>query len=234
MIHFRSANGETEIIVSSAFAGAGAGYQVPDSPLSKGMKLPDGTFFTEGFETGGIGWTTEGVPAGSWEIGAPTAGPKAAYEGTNAAAVKLAGGYPNSVDKRLVSPAIDLRRISADDLYNANKRIIMHVRSWFSTMPYKYDCGWVLLAPTHGDDLVLSPAGGYPEKPAPCNYSLPHVAYAGDLSGKGWSDQVFDLTPYAGLQFNLKFQFVSYDYTSYYGSFPGWFIDAITVALADA
>ena len=44
------------------------------------------------------------VDAGTWEIGMPASGPKAAHTGTNCAATVLAGNYANNVDSRLISP----------------------------------------------------------------------------------------------------------------------------------
>src|SRR5205807_8155512 len=54
----------------------------------------------EGFE-GGLGdWSTE---RGTWQVGVPTSGPRAAYTGTNCAATVLAGNYPDYVDSRVRS-----------------------------------------------------------------------------------------------------------------------------------
>jgi hypothetical protein len=55
----------------------------------------------EGFESGLGDWA---VDFGTWEIGQPTSGPKAAHGGVNCAATILAGNYPNNADSRLISP----------------------------------------------------------------------------------------------------------------------------------
>jgi len=60
-----------------------------------------GVSFPESFEAGIGDWA---VDFGTWEIGQPTSGPKAAHTGTNCAATVLAGNYANNVDSRLISP----------------------------------------------------------------------------------------------------------------------------------
>jgi len=55
----------------------------------------------EGFEAGEGDWA---VDMGTWAIGHPTAGPKAAHTGTNCAGTVLSGNYPQAADTRLISP----------------------------------------------------------------------------------------------------------------------------------
>jgi hypothetical protein len=54
----------------------------------------------EGFELGLGDWSAE---KGTWQVGAPTSGPGAAYAGTNCAATRLGTNYDANVDSRLIS-----------------------------------------------------------------------------------------------------------------------------------
>src|SRR5437870_5570459 len=56
----------------------------------------------EGFEGIPSGWSIEGS-TNVWQIGVPTSGPGIAHSGTNVAATRLSGAYPDNVDSRLVS-----------------------------------------------------------------------------------------------------------------------------------
>jgi hypothetical protein len=79
-------------------SGNGLGWFVDDVAVVTGVPLLN---FPEGFEQGQGDWSVE---TGTWQIGEPTSGPKAAHSGTNCAATILAGNYPNNVDTRLISP----------------------------------------------------------------------------------------------------------------------------------
>jgi hypothetical protein len=57
----------------------------------------------EGFESGIGDWASE---RGTWEVGSPTSGPGAAYNGQNCAATRLNGNYAEPVDSRIISPSI--------------------------------------------------------------------------------------------------------------------------------
>ncbi len=78
--------------------GNGLGWYVDDVAV-----VTDEPVFNnpEGFESGEGDWA---VDSGTWEIGQPTSGPKAAHTGDNCAATILAGNYTTNVDSRLISP----------------------------------------------------------------------------------------------------------------------------------
>jgi len=70
-----------------------------DTDTGTGTDIPLGkTLMLENFEDGGTKWTiepaTEGAPC--WEIGIPTTGPAAAYEGEKVAATVLDGNYADN------------------------------------------------------------------------------------------------------------------------------------------
>ncbi len=64
--------------------------------------------YMEDFEGSAVGWVELGTPEGTWQVGEPTSGPGAAHSGTQVAATKLAGNYPDFAESFLVSPPIDL------------------------------------------------------------------------------------------------------------------------------
>lgn len=94
---------------SGGCCGNGLGWYVDDVEVDTEtpvLNLP------EGFESDPktSGWS---VDFGTWEIGRPTTGPKAAHLGTNCAATALNGSYSNNVDSRLISPAFVVPATSA-------------------------------------------------------------------------------------------------------------------------
>jgi bacillopeptidase F len=72
-------------------------------PLLPGVS----TGYEEDFEGNPAGWTSYGAN-NSWEVGAPTSGPGAAYSGEKVYATNLAGNYANSANMTLVMPPVDL------------------------------------------------------------------------------------------------------------------------------
>ncbi|MGB7747616.1 MAG: putative Ig domain-containing protein [Verrucomicrobiia bacterium] len=78
--------------------GNALGWYVDDVAVVTGQPVFNNP---EGFESDVDDWA---VDQGTWQIGQPTSGPKAAHSGINCAATILAGNYKTNVDTRLISP----------------------------------------------------------------------------------------------------------------------------------
>ena len=92
----------------------------------------------EGFERPDF-WDHWSADNGIWQVGRPTSGPGAAYEGRNVAATILAGDYPDGYESRLISPAFTVPSA-------VNPRL--RLRHWYSFGPRDYG------------SLQVKPAGG--------------------------------------------------------------------------
>src|SRR5262249_6883809 len=101
----------------------------------------------EDFELGLGDWS---VDNGTWEVGVPSSGPRAAHSGGQCAATVLAGNYGENVTTRLVSPAFEVPA--------ANQSPRLRFWHWFSfgagdfgTVQIKDGTnGWVNLSGSYG------------------------------------------------------------------------------------
>ena len=245
MIHVRLDDGSTDIVVGSAFAGAGRGFEAPedeagaitpadvdslpvpgagDAPVP--LPLPTFTLYEDGFDDAD-GWTSTTTGAPVWEIGTPGAGPAA---GRSVAATKLDGPYPFGVRATTTSPTIDLTDFRTDRLVAADYRIVMNLDRWFEFMPYGWDCGMVEVV-VDGTSELLHPEGGYPAGDAFCDGLQPDGAYARQASAGQWVTETFDLTQFAGTEIQLRLNFASYAWSQWYGQFDGMYVDDLVVRL---
>lgn len=249
VIHFKSADGAIEVVVGSAFAGAGSGYERPDNPSQVGLTPPTppdpnalpatAVAFTEGFETGAAGWTFEtgiGSTPDVWEIGVPTGGPGSAPGGAKVAATSLAGPMPANANATLVSPPIALPA-DPSTLTTLGQRLILSHQQWFEGGVYYgsyfLQCGDVSISVNNGAPIALTPVGGYPQASPYCDNGPgdPAAAYAGDLSGAGWQEKEYDLSAYAGQSVEIRFRALSYYTHSFYTPGDGWYLDDVFVGL---
>jgi len=115
---------------------------------------------------------------GPWEIGVPTSGPNAAYNGTRVAGTVLAGNYADDTSGRLVSPPIAVP--SVDD----NPRL--RWAQWYQFN--SHDSGRLQIRVGHGE---------WTDLPG-------HPVLTGSGSGV-WSEARVDLSPYAGQSLRIGF-----------------------------
>jgi hypothetical protein len=175
-----------------------------------------------------------GLPAGwfasgSWEVGVPTSGPHAAYEGFAVAATALAGNYSVPNQSLLSPPTLDLSGM--DDA-------VLRFQSWHAV-----DGCW------HGVNLLFSTDGGATFSELPSAAVSPaydgtvaeydgaiHAPNAGQQawcnSSDGWRAVAIDLE--AGLagrprdQVVILFQLGA----DSIGPNPGWYVDAVRLGSA--
>jgi hypothetical protein len=172
------------------------------SPAARAQTFLTGT---EGFESGFDGWTTDNSAV--WRVGKPTAGPRAAYAGTNCAGTGLSGNAPAWQSTRLMSPVFVVPAASQ------NPRLRWW--QWFSF-------GWSQDTGGDGGDLQVSTNTGA---------SWQTLASYGGSSGV-WSEPLVDLSAYAGLSVQIAFHFHSQadgNDNADGGGGPGWFVDNVTL-----
>ncbi|MCP3919365.1 MAG: hypothetical protein GY711_27830, partial [bacterium] len=146
--------------------GSSTGWYIDDVAIMKCSPVLGGSF-----ESGWEGW---GADRGVWQVGSPTTGPAAAFEGTNVAGTVLDSNYGANTDSRLVSPTVRLDPVAVGE------ELHLRFREWFS---YDHcDAGYVQISTydtgtgTWADWVTLSP---YVEHTSP------------------WSLKDVDLTAYA-------------------------------------
>lgn len=250
MIHFRSDDGTIDIVVSSAFAGAGQGFESPEQneqvlpttptlpplpeppvPLPPLPGVPGacqpGPLYQTGFEGGNGGFTVTG--SAGWEFGVPTSGPGSAPEGTSVAATVLGGNYGNNVNGSIVSPAIDLTNFDpADDSpLNgcAGKKAVINFTGWMQTESY-YDCGIVEVSTDNGASwMVANPSPDYNFSGAWCGGLQPAKSFSGFVTP--YKAYAIDVTAHAGKSLQFRFHFASDGSVVY----PGWYVDAVNVTI---
>jgi hypothetical protein len=172
------------------------------SPAARAQTFLTGT---EGFESGFDGWTTDNSAV--WRVGKPTAGPRAAYAGTNCAGTGLSGNAPAWQSTRLMSPVFVVPAASQ------NPRLRWW--QWFSF-------GWSQDTGGDGGDLQVSTNTGA---------SWQTLASYGGSSGV-WSEPLVDLSAYAGLSVQIAFHFHSQadgNDNADGGGGLGWFVDNVTM-----
>ena len=162
--------------------------------------------FSEGFESGLGSWS---VDNGVWQVGVPTAGPAACYEGTQCAGTILDGDYEPNTDSRLVSPTIDLPTLSL-----VGEELHLRFWTWFR---YSYsDFGQVQIQVW---DYATSTWGDWVDE------GIPVV----DISD--WSLKDVDLTVYAGETVRIGFYHEAVDNPgiSTADVSTGWYIDDMSI-----
>ncbi|MEZ5044096.1 MAG: choice-of-anchor J domain-containing protein [Saprospiraceae bacterium] len=168
--------------------------------------------FSDGFETGGSGWTVENQQVFAIGTPAPGIGPGGGYNGSpNCAGTNLNGNYPVYSNSRLISPVIQLPSISATELLQIG---FWH---WWDFDDYSAtgDVGTVQISVNNGAWQNLST-----------------VEF--DNDSKVWTQFIADLTAYPGSSVRIGFYFVS-DYDNnppYVGA--GWYIDEVRIEKKEA
>lgn len=252
MIHVTSADGATEVVVSSAFASAGPGSapgepvepvspevpEVPDPtaiPVPSGVPevpsigLPGAPEFSAGFEEGEPAWTT----TGSWIVGPPPAG-STAHGGARIAATGP-GFYPDLDVAALTSPVIDMTSYDPGDASPLNPaadtRAMLTYYQRFSSESY-YDCGVVQASTDDGATwTTVTPEEGY-------NYSGAYCAVPGGVPSSfsgyevdaEWTRYTLDLTGFAGESVAIRFLFR----TDSSVIARGWHVDDLNLELVPA
>jgi hypothetical protein len=132
----------------------------------------------ESFEAGPIAsdWA---VDMGTWAIGRPTAGPKAAHTGTNCAGTVLAGNYPKYADTRLISPPFAVPDSTGQAL---------RFWQWYN---FNNALGYVEISTNGNNWIQLSPT------------------YRNGNTGGVWTNISLDLSSYAGQTVQTAFHFTS-------------------------
>lgn len=248
MIHFKSADGSIEVIVSSAFAGVGV-FTAPPGATEILPPIPGGPggvgvppvvgcvtgepIFTEGFEAGLGGFTTDN--AAVWDSGAPTwaTGPGAAAEGTKVAGTLVAGSTPSGTHGSLSTPTIDLSGFDPSTPGPCEgKKATLTFQSWYES--YYYDCGYIEVSPDGGTTWTqVNPTPGYNwYYPYYCGgYFYPPNGQAFSAYGiDSWNAYSVDLTPFAGsAAVKVRFRFGAY--YPYFGD-DGWNLDDVKIVLS--
>src|SRR5579863_8652031 len=181
--------------------GGGPGWFVDDVTLVTGAITTLTPNVPVGFETGLGDWS---VDNGLWAVGAPTAGPGKAYDGTNCAGTGLAGNVPTYVGSSLISPVFVVPA--------ATNYPRLRWWQWFHSGNSEYgsDLGDFQITTNHGTSwqTLLSIGGG------------------GAASG-GWTEPSVDLSAYAGQSVQISFYYQTGD--EGFGGGPGWFVDDVTL-----
>jgi bacillopeptidase F (M6 metalloprotease family) len=161
--------------ISDGCCTVGPGWYVDDIVLVTGTPVFNNP---EGFEFGLGDWTEDN---GTWQVGKPTSGPGAAYDGTNCAATVLGGNYDNSVDSRLISPPFTVPP--------ANQSPLVRFWHWFSTQ-LGADIGVVEIKPVGSNTWTAISSG-----------------YSG--SSTSWTQPALDISQFGGQTVQLAFHFTS-------------------------
>lgn len=147
------------------------------------------------FESGIGDWF---VDNGLWEVGVPSAGPDMAFSGQHAAGTVLNGNYPVNANTRLISPAIDLPTVTAD------QEIRLRFWHWFSFA--SGDNGVVQLSVDNGEWQTLS--------------TVPF-----DGSSITWTQFLADITAFAGSSVRVGFLLRSDSNPNSVST--GWYVDDV-------
>ena len=154
------------------------------------------------------GWDYWSADNGVWEVGEPTVGPSSAHSLPNCAATILDGNYPRYTDSRLISPAIDLPDVVA------NQEIVLRFYQWFSyyNEPYTTDDNGQVQVQFYENDV----------------WSAWETIESVSFSSGAWSVPQCDLTAYAGKRVRIGFFHVDY-YGNQGGESTGWYVDDILI-----
>ncbi|MCP3873649.1 MAG: hypothetical protein GY699_10905 [Desulfobacteraceae bacterium] len=163
--------------------------------------------FTGDFESGQGHWSAD---RGVWQIGTPTSGPGACYDGVNCAGTVLEGNYPGHADSRLISAAVKLNPVFGDQE--------LHLRfwNWFSYSTYDYGQVQVSLL-DEGNGIWTDWEG---------------IGTSVSSTSGGWNLKDVDLTDYAGKTIRIAFfHYVDRNQYNQASESTGWYIDNITIQL---
>ncbi|MCK9463165.1 MAG: hypothetical protein M0R80_26375 [Proteobacteria bacterium] len=174
------------------------------------------------FATCEAGWTssaTNGNPV--WSCGEPTIGPRAGVEGSGTVlATKINVEIPANMDESIISPTVDL---SAE----AGGSVFLSVWHWYN-FPGAVD-GWSSgggrVEVFSNDQWVpIEPAGGYDGTISAWGKSLNgKQGFTAAGLPRVWRQSYFDVTPYIGPQFKVRFHAVNIvDLNK-----EGWYIDNV-------
>jgi hypothetical protein len=154
------------------------------------------TLLFEDFETGATGWTQDG----SWQVGAPVAGPGAGFGSANAVGTNLTGDYSDSVDESLVSPEILIPSLTVSES--------VHLRfDEYYELEDSFDFG-LIEASTDGG---LTWATLLSTRTA--------------STGGGWLQGDISLDQFSGQALTLRFRLTTDDEDT----FSGWYLDNISI-----
>lgn len=190
--------------------GANSGYPNYTPLISTGWYIDQVSLTTDttdpviptGFEAGIEDWFAS---AGTWEIGIPTGGPGAAFEGDFCAGTILAGNYPIHSDSRLISPPMV---VPASRAYNE-----MYLSFWHWYSVYGGDRAVLEILPEEGEWIELTE-----------NF---------DQNGGTWTRVFVDLSEYQGQVVRFGFHLDDDSQTSGYPNYThlvssGWYIDDLS------
>ena len=181
-------------------ANEGAGWYIDNLQIA--AVVPS---FAGNFETGWSDWyTTLGV----WQVGTPTTGPGACYEGTQCAGTQLDGNYTRYQSSRLVGGTMELPTVGPGQL--------LQMRFWHWYSYSAYDLGQMQIQVW---DAVTQTWDVW----APIGTNFTGVSLS-------WVPGVIDITSYAGM--TVRFGLYHYA-TSNCGSCAnegaGWYVDDMSV-----
>ncbi len=151
----------------------------------------------EDWENGIGDWASE---RGTWEVGTPSVGPGAAYDGQQCAATVLEGNYSEPVDSRLESPKFTVPAASE------NPRL--RFWHWYSMSSGDYGKVQIKIeGATDWEDISTS-----------------YTSTGSNI----WTYTYFPLSDYAGETVQIAFYFHSVD--TYFGNIStGWYIDNVII-----
>jgi hypothetical protein len=158
--------------------------------------------FFEDFESGLGGWSADN---GIWEVGPPSSGPGAAFEGMDVGATVLGGNYPDHTRSRLVSPPIDLPAAGLGE------EIVLRFWHWFAI--HGTDEGQVQVA----------------EEVSPGVWTDWTTLATHVVASAVWTNTLVDLSAFAGKTVRIAFR-LNQDQV-FQGTNAGWYVDLVTVAL---
>lgn len=186
----------------------GVVYDHDDDPYHAIASTVVDTLFADDFETD-LGWSFSGLPFDEWERGAPvglggSAGgpdPEDAYSGSNILGYNLGGDYANGMPEYSVtSPAIDC---------SASGKIELSFRRWLGVESPAHDHAYVRVST---DGASWSTVWENPTA----------------ISEGSWSEQVYDITPYASGEPTVYVQFTM-GATDGTGRYCGWNVDDLAL-----
>ena len=184
----------------------------------------DGPFVSDAILTLDVGSSAEGITStgarNDWEYGAPTTGPGSVPIGTNCWATQLHGDYSDSSRSRLILPAMNL---------SGMEKAFLCWYQWYrfqSSDSHSYHDGGNIKIAVAGtaDTFIVHPQNGYDGTASRYNLFIDwEPNYGGNNTGNFWHFEAVDLTPWAGNEVTVLFDFGS----SSRNVEAGWFINNI-------
>jgi len=195
--------------VPFATVGVSTGWYIDDVSIDV-IQAPAAVPYAYDFEGGFGSWGGDGM----WEVGTPTiVGPSACHGGALCAGTVLDGNYPEQINGRLMSPAVQLPSIGPIQTLN------LGAWSWFSishngttnTLWWDY---WEIQVQEETAPGVWGPW-------------TTMLSNSGD-SGT-WTHTVVDLSAYAGKKVRMGFLLRGFVPFATVGVSTGWYIDDVTI-----